>query len=164
MTTQVLSWVAGIAVASPARWRWVVLVFGAGWVWLTLPVNHVDQLQMRLQTYQVTLQASWEHPWLGQGTGALAEPFMLQKYQAPLPAIHSAWLSLAFHHGWPAVLVAGAGLWRLVRHSRSRLGRGIATGLVVASLVDDLFRWPGLAAVALVVVMIVWNTQEARHA
>lgn len=164
MTTLFVSILAGGMTVLRSRHRWWALCLACGLWWALRPVNWVECLSMRLQTYEMTLQASWAHPWLGHGTGMQEATFMLQARHAPLPAIHSTWLSLAFHHGWPATVLVGWMLAWLVRRSRSTFMRSAAVSLAVAAGLDDVFRWPGMAAVVLGVLVMLWQTQEARHA
>ena len=84
MMTQLLGLFAGLLTASPRRWRGGLLVFGIVVLWLTLPVNPQERFSQRWQTYQATVQASWEHPWVGQGALGLEAPIMLHTHQAPL--------------------------------------------------------------------------------
>ena len=151
---------AAAVTMTPRRWRFWMLTIAILIVSLSHRGNLGDKLYLRVQTYQVTLQATWEHPWVGVGLSPLAAPVMLHQRQAPLEAIHSSWLSLAFHHGWMAVVLLLGCIRRWFTRC-SRLGRGVIVALSVWALFDDVFRWPGVVALMLFVLLL---KREARHA
>lgn len=136
----------GVTVAVKPSFRWVAFTVGVFLMGLSHRGGICDRVQMRIETYRITLIASLEHPWVGVGQNPLAEPIMLHEHHAPLPSIHSSWLSLLFHHGVPVVVLVAVGVLQIAIRTPSPRYRGALIGLSVLGLADDVLRWPGLLA------------------
>lgn len=87
------------------------------------------QVSQRLQTWWHTLQATVEHPWVGHGFSMLSEQ-AIRAYGYALPSIHSDWLFLAFHAGWPfALFTLVLVLSRILPRPVTREGRALRAAL-----------------------------------
>lgn len=166
-----MAWV-GLTVAwmvwrPPKHW-WqrvglVGMLLTSAW-WLSTG-NLAWQVKQRLMTWLHTGQTSFEHPWLGAGFSPLSE-HAIATHGYTLPSIHSDWLSLAFHAGWPLCGVVLWVIWRLLTSANvSPVGRALRASLVgvlVMSMGQSLLGHARILGV--LVVWGIWFLQEHEEA
>ena len=91
------------------RIRWVALPFMAAC--LTHGGKLLDQISLRVETWEMLLRSSLSHPILGHGFTTLSLPVEMSRAGLGLHSAHSDWLSLAFHGGWLSAGLALFCLW-----------------------------------------------------
>ena len=130
-----------------------------------LTVGHLPmQIDQRLLTWAHTIHASLVHPLVGWGFGPFSEK-AIGTYGYALPCIHSDWLSLAFHGGWPITLLLGWMLWRwFSRAPRGSTGQALRAGLLAACMMTLGQSLVGHARMLCVwVLMAVWLLKEQQE-
>ena len=87
-------------------WLALLIALSIGLACLLHEGNLGLQVSMRVETWRALLEASLDHPIVGNGFSLLTAPVVFSRFGTPLHSPHSDWISLAFHAGWPAVVLA----------------------------------------------------------
>ena len=163
---KVTAWIGAtvaVGIVRP-RWLWIIVPIALIGVLRFSDGDLAKKMPLRLKTWQTTAHATLEHSVKGWGVGFLTGPSARLKYGTPLPSIHSDWLALAFHFGWPLTLWALLGIRWLMRHPRSDVEAALRASLLALGAMAMIQAVLSGRIVGVALVLLAWliveRTQE----